>query len=140
MRLHRSGVECPQLHDATTNTKPHNTMTTTDTYRLASNLVVESDTILKHWTTSDMDYQGYLTQNGTARTLCEARAISGAWILFAETNGDPAVLYEGEADDFIALMTSANSDQTREDVIKAILDAIQDLNLRDWTADTLNAA
>lgn len=113
---------------------------TTDTHHIASGLAVDTATIIKHWSTSDMDAQGYLTQNGTDRTLCEARATSGEWVLFAETNGDPAVLFEGEADEFIELMTDANSDQTREDVIKAILDAIKDSDLRDWTADTLNAA
>lgn len=113
---------------------------TTDTYHIASGLAVDSDTIIKHWSTSDMDAQGYLTQNGTHRTLCEARARCGGWVLFAETNGDPAVLFEGEGDEFIELMTDSNSDQTREDVIKAILAAIQDPDLRDWASDTLNAA
>jgi hypothetical protein len=106
---------------------------------IASNLQVIDSTIRRHWTTYDRDDQCYLTQNGTDRTLCEARATSGEWVLFAETNGDPAVLFEGEADEFIELMTDANSDQTREEVTKAILDAIHDSDLRDWAAEVFAA-
>jgi len=87
-----------------------------------------------------MDGQGYLARNGTDRTLCEARATSGAWVLFAETSGNPSVLYEGGADDFVDLMTDSNSDQTREEVIRKIIDAIQDHDLRDWASDTLHSA
>ena len=109
---------------------------------LTNSLAVISDTIKRHWETSDLDEQGYLIQDGTQRTLCEGQLESGEWVVFADTNGDPVGLFEDAdaARDFIALLTSSNSDDTRESVIKAILDTIEDSDLRDWTADTLNSA
>jgi hypothetical protein len=106
---------------------------------IASNLQVIDSTIIRHWNTYDRDDQGYLTQDGTDRTLCEARATSGEWVLFAETNGDPVVLFEGDGQEFVEIMTDANSDQTRDDVIKEILDAINDCELRDWAAEVFAA-
>jgi len=114
---------------------------TTKTYHIDNNIAVTESTIIKHWSTADLDGQGYLTRNGADRTLCEARATrGGAWVLFAKTNGDPSVLYEGGGDDFVDLMTDSNSDQTREEVIRKIIDAIQDQDLRDWASDILKAA
>jgi hypothetical protein len=108
-----------------------------NTYYLAKNLAVNTDTIIKHWETSDLDGNGYLQQNGTDRTLCEALTADGEWVLFAETNGDPVLLTEGNGDEFIDLLTSENSDESRDDIRKAILAAIKNPELRDWAATEL---
>jgi len=63
---------------------------------ITNKLAVVKDTIIKHWGTTDYNAEGYQLQNGTDRTLCEGQTEDGEWILFAETNGDPVVLFEGK--------------------------------------------
>lgn len=106
---------------------------------ITNELAVKDDTIIKHWSTTDFNDDGYQLQNGTDRTLCEGQCESGEWILYADTNGDPVVLCEGEAEEFVSLMTDFNGDQTPEEVVKLILDCIQDAELKDWAQGVLIA-
>jgi hypothetical protein len=106
---------------------------------ITNDLAVIVDTIIKHWGTSDYNAGGYQLQNGTDRTLCEGQTAGGEWILYAETNGNPAVLFEGEGEGFVELMTDANSDQTAEEVANLILDAIQNPELKEWAKGELCA-
>ena len=106
---------------------------------ITDDLAVFEDTIIKHWGTIDYNAEGYQLQNGADRTLCEGQTEDGEWILFAETNGNPAVLFEGDGEGFVELMTDANGDQTAEEVTNLILDCIQNSELKEWAKGELCA-
>lgn len=106
---------------------------------ITNDLAIKDESIIKHWDTTDFNAEGYQLQNGTDRTLCEGQTEDGDWILFAETNGGYAALYEGEEEEFIELMTDLNGSQTKEEVISLILNAIQNDDLKDWAKGTLCA-
>ena len=106
---------------------------------ITNDLAVFEDTIINHWVTTDYNAEGYQMQNGADRTLCEGQTEDGEWILYAETNGNPVVLFEGEGEEFVELMTDANGDQTAEEVTNLILDAIQDSELKEWAKGVLCA-
>jgi hypothetical protein len=106
---------------------------------ITNDLAVLEDTIIKHWDTTDYNAEGYQLENGTDRKLCEGQTEDGEWILFAETNGNPVVLFEGEGEGFVKLMTNANGDQTDEEVTNLILDAIQNSELKEWAKGELCA-
>ena len=106
---------------------------------ITNDLAIKEESIIKHWDTTDYNAEGYQLQNGTDRTLCEGQTEDGDWVLFAETNSDPAVLFEGKGEEFIDMMTDINGSQTKEEVIDLILSAIQNADLKDWMKGELCA-
>ena len=64
---------------------------------LTNRLRIVTRSIRRHVTTADTNREGYLKTDGTNRTLCTAIDTDGfSIIVYAETNGDPVVLCEGD--------------------------------------------
>jgi hypothetical protein len=72
---------------------------------ITNDIAIIVRTIVRHTTTADMGRDGYYVTSGANRILCSAVSTKGELIIYAETNGDPVVLVEGNEADFVRLIS-----------------------------------
>jgi hypothetical protein len=97
----------PWLNNGQSNNKPHTHM---KSEYITNDIAIIVGTIVRHTTTADFDRDGYLLNSGVNRTLCTAVSTKGELIIYAETNGDPVVLFEGHEVDFVRLISDQEDD------------------------------
>jgi hypothetical protein len=113
---------------------------------LTNNLAVIVRTIRKHAATCDSDKQGYCINNGTNRQLCSAIDTGHDYVIYAETNGNPVVLFEGEELDFVRLISDEVGGEydttTGLERLRALADELdcEDNAAADWLRDRITIA